>query len=513
MEHDLRLGDYEYDLVVIGGGSGGLACAKEAALLGAKVVLFDFVSPSTQGSTWGLGGTCVNVGCVPKKIMHAAGLMSHTIFHDGSALGWKLSKGNYHNWETLIETVRNHVGMLNFRYRVGLRNGNVEYINAFASLEDAHTVIFSYSSDPTSIRRITTSSIVICTGCRPIIPSDVPGALEYAISSDDIFNLRKPPGKTLCVGGSYVALECAGFLTEVGYDVTVAVRSIALRNFDRQCADKVVDLMTNLGTTFAFGYVPTSISKAANGQFSVVLANENGDEKVDLFDTVFYAIGRKPDIKGMNLHNAGVEIHSDGKIAVDENDATSSPTIYAIGDVAFGRPELTPVAIKAGEMLAQRLFNLSVKLMDYRNIPTCVFTPFEFASMGLTEEDALMIYGDNDVDIFLSEFSTLEISAVHRVKHRNMGDDVDFGPNCLAKLVCVKSLNNRVVGIHFVGPNAGEVIQGFALAIKLGVTKADFDDLVGIHPTDAECFCNLKISKRSKLPFTSEPGCGGGVCG
>lgn len=456
------MAEYEYDLVVIGGGSGGMSCAKKAAELGAKVVLFDYVKPSTQGSTWGLGGTCVNVGCVPKKLMHYAGLSGQSL-HDAEALGWKVGESPTHDWAALVQTVSDHVNMLNFRYRVGLNSKEVKYINGLAEFgADSHTINYREKGKENVVRTVTARFVVLAVGGRPSVPPEIPGAIEHAITSDDIFRLKRPPGKTLCVGGSYIALECAGFLTELGNDVTVAVRTdVLLRGFDRQCAAKIGVLMDALGTKFLYHTVISNISKNSAGRFVVAFENTaDGTEFTETFDTVFFATGRYPDLKGLNVHSIGISLDSvSGKVLVERDEQTSVPNVYAVGDICEGKQELTPVAVKAGELLAKRLFGGATQTMQYDMVPTTVFTPFEYGTVGLTEEAALKTYGSEDVEVYLSEFTTLEISAMHRHKHARHGDEEDLGHTCLSKLITVKSLNERVVGFHFVGPNAGEITQ------------------------------------------------------
>jgi thioredoxin/glutathione reductase (selenoprotein) len=360
--------EYDYDLIVIGGGSGGMSCAKQAASLGAKVVLFDFVKPSTQGTTWGIGGTCVNVGCVPKKIMHYAALQGQNL-HDASTLGWAIN-AHKHNWDTLVETVMSQVQMLNFRYRVALKSKGVHYINALAEFgEDSHTIVYREKNN--EVKRLTARYVTIAVGGRPHIPADIPGALDYALTSDDIFSLDHAPGKTLCVGGSYIALECAGLISELGYDVTVAARSIALRGFDRQCADKITSVMTDLGTTILTQTRIQSITKGSGDRLTVSMKDASGRERVETFDTVFFATGRNPDTRGLNLAHVGVRCDpTTGKIPVT-NETTNVSNIFAIGDVCEGKQELTPVAVKAGELLARRLFGPedSSPQMNYHLVP------------------------------------------------------------------------------------------------------------------------------------------------
>ena len=460
----------------------------------------------------GLGGTCVNVGCVPKKLMHYSGIIGHS-FHDAESLGWETSKKT-HNWEKMVETVTNHVRSLNFRYRVGLKNKDVTYINALAKFVDDHTISYQIKTrNGVEEMTMTSHRFLIAVGGRPTIPTEIPGALEHAITSDDIFWRQTTPGKTLCVGGSYISLECAGFLTGLGYEVTVAARSILLRGFDRQCASKIGELMESLGTQILLDTSPLQISKLPSGELEVVLRNNiTGTESKDIYNTVLFATGRTPDVKGLNLAAAGVTVAQSGKIPV-VNECTNVPNIFAVGDVCEGKLELTPVAIRAGEMLMKRLYGGATAQMNYSMVPTTVFTPFEYGCVGMSEEEAIALHGEQNIEVYLSEFTTLEFAAVHRMKHPRFGPDVDMDQCCLSKLVCLKSEGEKVVGFHFIGPNAGEITQGFALAVKMGATKADFDNLVGIHPTDAESFCALSITRRSGVRWSAEGGCGGGVCG
>eukprot|EP00953_Heterococcus_sp_UTEX-ZZ885_P016752 9399-Heterococcus_DN1.PRE.5 len=608
--------EYEYDYVVIGGGSGGLASAKKAASYGAKVALFDYVKLSPQGTKWGLGGTCVNVGCVPKKLMHYAGLMG-PMFSDAKQYGWEISEDKpAHNWSTMVQNVQSHVKMLNFRYRVGLKSAQVTYINALASLSGAHEVTYERRG---VAHTVTAKHILIAVGGRPVYPLDVPGAAEYGITSDDIFSLEEAPGKTLVIGASYIALECAGFLTELGYNTTVAVRSILLRGFDRQAASKIGDVMEAQGTRFVKGVVPKSIEKLSDGTLKantvgtalaalciavgcakyllkanicalVVLVDAaTGNEVLtETYDTVLFGAGRQADTAKLGLETAGVSVLPNGKIPVVD-ETTNVPHIHALGDCTlvdvefedahWANPELTPVAIIAGQLLAGRLFGKQTDKMDYTKFFQ-VTTTWHLTddrscychysvTVGLSEEDAIKTFGQDNVEVFLTEFTSLELQAssladkchmlilhflmqqntaciqqvAHRVRHpykaaagaqaasssssngkqsdsttatTNNHDDGmeldDVPPMCMSKLVCKKSDSNRVVGFHFVGPNAGELTQGFALALRLGAKKADFDKLVGIHPTDAESFCDLSVTRASGENFVAAAGCGGGSC-
>ncbi|KEG01853.1 thioredoxin reductase, putative [Plasmodium vinckei vinckei] len=510
-EKNIDSTNYDYDYIVIGGGPGGMASAKEAASHGAKVLLFDFVKPSSQGAKWGIGGTCVNVGCVPKKLMHYAGNMGTLFKNDSEKYGWNFNNLK-HDWNTLVGTVQSHIRSLNFSYMVGLKSSKVKYINGLAKLKDKNTVSYHLKGDTSKEECVTGKYILVATGCRPNIPDDVIGAKELSITSDDIFSLKRTPGKTLVVGASYVALECAGFLNSLGCDVTISVRSIILRGFDQQCANKIKLFMEEQGVTFMTGVLPKKLTK----ENDKILVHFNNDT-TETYDTVLYAIGRKGDIDGLNLEKLNININnSNNKIIADQFSCTNIPNIFAVGDIAENVPELAPVAIKAGEILARRLFKNSNEIMKYDFIPTSIYTPIEYGSCGYSEEKAYEKFGKNNIEVFLQEFNNLEISAVHRIKHVKAQKDeydVDISSTCLSKLVCLKNEDNRVIGFHYVGPNAGEVTQGMALALKLNAKKSDFDNCIGIHPTDAESFMNLTITLSSGLSYAAKGGCGGGKCG
>lgn len=480
---------YDYDLVVIGGGSGGLATGREAAKLGAKVAVLDYVKPSPAGSKWGLGGTCVNVGCIPKKLMHNAALLAEHN-HASASFGWEGQTAN-HNWETLRQNVQDHIKGINFGYKVALREEGLTYINKLAKFVDANTLECTDAKG--KVATITGARFVIAVGGRPV-PLSCQGG-ELAITSDDLFMKKTAPGKTCVVGAGYVALECAGFLTGLKQgDVTVLVRSILLRGFDRELVAKVEQVMQHNGTIIKTGVLPTSIEKLESGKLLVTMNNGETDE----FDTVLVATGRYMDLEGLNV-GAGSAVPlvtgKNGKLICD-NEQTSIPHIYAVGDIVQHAPELTPVAIKAGQLLARRLFGNKIELMTYKNVATTVFTPLELGTVGLSEEEAQEKYGEENVDCFVSSFIPLEWSIVHDLSELR----------CIAKIVVEKNNNNKVLGIHIGSPNAGEIIQGYAVAFRKGMYHQDLLDTVGIHPTIAEELVGLTISKSSG-ESTEKSGC------
>ncbi|XP_076367400.1 thioredoxin reductase 1 isoform X2 [Tachypleus tridentatus] len=473
----------DYDLIVIGGGSGGLACAKEAALLGKKVGVLDYVESSPQGTKWGLGGTCVNVGCIPKKLYHEGSLLGERI-EDARHYGWELRDSVTHNWDTLKTAVMNYIKSLNWGHRVQLKQKNVDYYNAKGSFLDSHTISAVFEDGKE--QKFTAKNFVIAVGARPKYPDDVPGAKEYCISSDDIFYLDKPPGKTLVVGGSYVALECAGFLTELGFDTTVMVRSICLRGFDQQMAQLVTDNMAVKGTKFLWKCLPVHVEETDRSRLRVKWKTQEGNICHDVFDTVLFAVGRQAQTCQLNLSKVGVKTHPDSCKVLATNEQSSVSHIYAIGDVLQGKPELTPVAIKAGKLLARRLFENSKKEMDYENVATTVFTPLEYACVGLSEEKALKKYGMENLEVYHAFYKPLQYTLAER-----------DASQCYLKAVCLREHPQKVIGLHLTGPHAGEVMQGFSAALKCGLNIELLEQTVGIHPTVAEEVVKLNISKRS----------------
>jgi thioredoxin reductase (NADPH) len=481
-------------LVVIGGGSGGLAAAKRAARNGARVALCDFVAPSeTKGTMWGLGGTCVNVGCIPKKLMHSAAVHREETKALAEAFGWDeppQGEAPLASWTKLQENVENYIRSLNFGYVVSMRENNVKYLNARARFLDAHTLECTNRRGEAS--NITARRVLLATGGRPSLPADVAGAREHAITSDDLFRLHEDPGKTLVVGASYVALECAGFLHGIGRSATVMMRSVPLRGFDADMARRVVGFMEAGGVRFIRKAVPVALSKTEAG-IKVDFADDCGGQHQETFDTVLFATGRRPETRNLGLEAIGVQLQADGKVVVDAFDRTTVPHVYAIGDIAAGGLELTPVAIQAGRLLADRLYAKGREVMSYHAVPTTVFTPLEYACVGLTEELAAATYKD-DLEVFHSNFSPLAWSMAH--VHDNQ---------CYMKMLVRKS-DDRVVGFHLLAPDAGEVVQGVAVALRAGATKSMFDSTIGIHPTMAEEMTQLKITKASGLSPEKE-GC------
>uniref|UniRef100_A0A8D2L221 Thioredoxin reductase 1, cytoplasmic n=1 Tax=Varanus komodoensis TaxID=61221 RepID=A0A8D2L221_VARKO len=481
---------YDYDLIVIGGGSGGLAASKEAAKLGKKVLVLDFVVPTPLGTKWGLGGTCVNVGCIPKKLMHQAALLGQAI-GDAPNFGWQLDNaGVKHRWDTMTEAIQNYIGSLNWGYRVSLRENSVTYENAYGEFVGPHRI--KATNNKGVEKFYTAERFLIATGERPRYLG-IPGDKEYCITSDDLFSLPYCPGKTLVVGASYVALECAGFLAGLGLDVTVMVRSILLRGFDQDMANRIGEHMEEHGIDFLRGFVPKKIERIEEGNPGLLRVTGECTKTSEVyqgeFNTVLVAIGRDACTRKIGLEKVGVEINKKtGKIPVNDEEQTNVPYIYAIGDVLEDKLELTPVAIQAGRLLAQRLYGGSDKKCDYVNVPTTVFTPVEYGTCGYAEEKAIEKFGKENIEVYHNYFFPLEWTVAPRENNK-----------CYAKIICHIADQERVIGFHVLGPNAGEITQGFAAAIKCGMTKEQLDSTIGIHPVCAEV--------RMWDSFTENSGC------
>uniref|UniRef100_A0A674AZ65 thioredoxin-disulfide reductase (NADPH) n=1 Tax=Salmo trutta TaxID=8032 RepID=A0A674AZ65_SALTR len=469
-------GTFDYDLVVIGGGSGGLACSKEAAQLGQKVAVLDYVEPSVKGTKWGIGGTCVNVGCIPKKLMHQAALLG-TALKDAQKYGWQIPGPISHNWSTMAEAVQNHVRSLNWGHRVQLQDKEVKYLNIKGSLVDEHTVKGLTRTGKEVTIMLTAKNIVIATGGRPKYPTHIPGAVEHGITMVHPFGIILFP------------IWCAGKLTlGCQHPITFSLLCVL-----QQMAGLVTDYMEAYGTKFSWRSVPKSVDKLSSGALQVTWTDEQtGKDQRDTFDSVLWAIGRAPETKTLGLEKVGVKLNKEsGKILVAADESTSVPNIYAFGDIGEGRPELTPTAIKAGKLLARRLAGQTNELMNYDNVATTVFTPLEYGCVGLSEEEAEGRHGKDSIEVYHAFYKPLEFTVAER-----------DASQCYIKVVCKRGGDQRILGLHFTGPNAGEVTQGFAMGFQCGATLTHLKETVGIHPTCAEELTKVNVSKRSGLDAT-----------
>ncbi|XP_074652489.1 glutathione reductase, mitochondrial-like [Tubulanus polymorphus] len=438
----------KFDYLVIGGGSGGLASARKAAQLSKHVGIIEKSR---------LGGTCVNVGCVPKKVMYTVATHAEYI-HDHADYGFDVTLNNF-NWSRIKKTRDDYVKRLNGIYLNNLEKDNVEYINGEACFTPDGDVSVDgkvYSAD----------HVLIATGGRPLIP-DIPGA-HHGISSDGFFDLEDLPKKTVVVGAGYIAVEMAGILQTLGSDVSLCIRyDKALRTFDSMLASSVTDEMEKSGITVRRQTQIESVKKEENGSLSINTTTGTISE----VDCLLWAVGRSPNID-IGLDALGIEIEK-GHIKVDEYQNTTRRGIYALGDVC-GKWLLTPVAIAAGRRLARRLFGNELDLkLDYSNIPTVVFSHPPIGTVGLTEEEARNKFGDENIKIFTTKFTPMYHAVTQRKTMTHM------------KLVCLQP-DLKVIGLHMIGLGCDEMLQGFSVAIKMGATKAQFDETVAIHPTSSE---------------------------
>ncbi len=443
---------YDYDLFVIGAGSGGVRAARMSAGFGARVAVAEDLY---------LGGTCVNVGCVPKKLYVYAAEYGKG-FRDAEGFGWESGTPLF-DWPTLRDNKQTEISRLNAIYRNILTGADAKIIEGRARITGPHSV-------EVAGRSITAGRILIATGGWPYVP-EFPGS-EHAITSNEVFDLEHFPERLVVVGGGYIAVEFAGIFNGLGADVTQLYRGpLFLRGFDADVRRHAAQEIAKSGVDLRFNTQVQSITPTASG-LRVVL--DSGEALVA--DAVLYATGRKPNLQGLGLENVSVDLDASGCIAVDANFQTSEPSIYALGDVTGGM-ELTPVALAEGMAFARRQFGALDAAPEYDFVPTAVFCQPNIGTVGFTEEEAREEFGE--VEIYKSTFKPM--------KHTLSGRD----ERSLMKLIVDKQ-TDRVVGVHMVGPDAGEIMQGIAIALKAGATKALFDSTIGIHPTAAEEFVTMR---------------------
>lgn len=445
---------YDFDLFVIGAGSGGVRAARFAAGFGARVAIAE--------SRY-LGGTCVNVGCVPKKLLvHGAHFSEE--FDQAQGFGWTVGPSAF-DWPSLVANKNREIERLNGVYQRLLVDSGVRLLEGHARIVDAHTVEVNGES-------LSAEHILIATGGWPNVP-DIPGK-ELAITSNEAFYLEQLPQRVLVVGGGYIAVEFASIFNGLGADTTLAYRGeLFLRDFDGAIRLHLRDELSKKGVRLSFNTDVMAIEKQPDGSLKVELNNGQIHE----CDCVFYATGRKPMLDNLGLENGGVNLDERGYIQVNDLYQTSTPSILAIGDV-IGRVALTPVALAEGMAVARRLFKPEqYRPVDYDLIPTAIFSLPNAATVGLSEERARE--QGYDVDIYETRFRPLKLTLT------------DCQERLLMKLV-VDRASDRVLGCHMVGPEAGEIIQGLAIALKAGATKRVFDETIGVHPSSAEEFVTLR---------------------
>lgn len=447
----------EYDYIAIGGGSGGIASINRAASYGQKCAIIEAKY---------LGGTCVNVGCVPKKVMWYGAQIAEAINLYAPDYGFDVTVNRF-DFAKLRESREAYIDRIHQSYERVLGNNKVDVIRGFAKFIDANTV-------EVNGELIKAKHILIATGGRPSHPN-IEGA-EYGIDSDGVFALTELPKRVAVVGAGYIAVELAGVLHNLGVETHLFVRKHApLRNFDPLIVDTLVEVINNEGPTLHTQAIPQKVVKNADGSLTLFLE----DGRSQTVDCLVWAIGRVPMTDKLNLEAAGVKTNSKGFIEVDKYQNTNVKGIYAVGDNT-GAVELTPVAVAAGRRLSERLFNNKpTEHLDYNLIPTVVFSHPPIGTVGLTEPQAIEQYGAEHVKVYKSTFTSMYTAVT---QHRQP---------CRMKLVCVGG-DEKIVGLHGIGFGVDEMIQGFAVAIKMGATKKDFDNTVAIHPTGSEEFVTMR---------------------
>ncbi|MFN6568689.1 glutathione-disulfide reductase [Dendronalium sp. ChiSLP03b] len=455
----------DFDLFVIGAGSGGIATARRAAEYGAKVGIAEFDR---------LGGTCVNRGCVPKKLMVYA---SHfpDLFEDAQGYGWSPVKSSL-DWEKMITVVNNEVTRLNGIYQKMLDNSKVELLHGYAKFVDAHTLLVGDGSGGLRQHQVTADKVLIAVGGHPIKPNIL--GIEHAITSDDIFHLKEQPQRMVILGGGYIGTEFACILNGMGTEVTQVIRGEKiLRGFDEDLRTEVQQGMINHGVQILNKIQLIAIDKTTEGVKVILSKDDKAKEETIVTDAVtLAAVGRKPNTHNLGLENTKVKLH-DGAVVVDKYSRTTEENIYAVGDCT-NKINLTPVAINEGRAFADTVFGGKSRTMSYENVPSAVFSTPEAATVGMTEAEAREQYGDA-VKIYRSRFRPMYYTLAGKDEKTMM------------KLV-VDQKTDKVLGAHMVGDYAAEIIQGVAIAVKMGATKANFDATVGIHPTSAEEFVTMR---------------------
>ncbi|WP_373768043.1 glutathione-disulfide reductase [Glaesserella sp.] len=452
-----------YDYIAIGGGSGGIASINRAASYGKKCAIIEAKH---------LGGTCVNVGCVPKKVMFYGAQIAEAINHYAPDYGFDVTVNRF-DFAKLVESRQAYIGRIHTSYNNVLAKNNVDVIRGFAKFVNANTVEVALADGGSEL--VTADHILIATGGRPTRPA-IKGA-EYGIDSDGVFALNDVPKRVAVAGAGYIAVELAGVLNSLGAETHLFVRQHApLRNFDPLIVETLLEVMNQDGIQLHTHAIPKEVVKNADG--SLTLKLENGTEQT--VDCLVWAIGREPATDVINLAATGVATNERGFIKVDKFQNTNVKGIYAVGDIIEGGIELTPVAVAAGRRLSERLFNNKPnEHLDYNLVPTVVFSHPPIGTIGLTEPQAVEQYGTENVKVYKSSFTPM-YSAV--TQHRQP---------CRMKLVCVGK-EEKIVGLHGIGFGVDEMIQGFAVAIRMGATKADFDNTVAIHPTGSEEFVTMR---------------------
>lgn len=446
-----------YDYIAIGGGSGGIASVNRAAFYGKKCALIE---------AGDLGGTCVNVGCVPKKVMWYSAQIADAIQKYGSDYGFDSELKSF-DWKKLVENRQAYIQRIHASYQPGLSKNQVDVIHGFATFVDHKTIEVNGET-------LTADHILIATGTQPSRPN-IEGA-EHGIDSNGFFELQELPKRTAIIGSGYIAVELAGVLNSLGSNVQLFIRKhLPLRSLDKFLGETLLESMRSDHIQVHTQATPVKVSKLEDQ--SLLLQLEDGTQHI--IDCLIWAIGREPNTKALKLERTHIQLDDSGYIQVDQFQNTSQSGLYAVGDIT-GKAELTPVAVAAGRKLSERLFNgKSEEYLNYENIPTVVFSHPPIGTVGLTEEQAIAQFGQDQIKVYSSSFTSMYTAVT---QHRQVSK---------MKLICAGT-EEKIIGIHGIGYGMDEILQGFAVALKMGATKKDFDNTVAIHPTSAEEFVTMR---------------------
>ena len=446
-----------YDYIAIGGGSGGIASVNRAASYGKKCALIE---------AGDLGGTCVNVGCVPKKVMWYSAQIADAIQKYGSDYGFDSELKSF-DWKKLVENRQAYIQRIHASYQSGLSKNQVDVIHGFATFVDHKTIEVNGET-------FTADHILIATGTQPSRPN-IEGA-EHGIDSNGFFELQELPKRTAIIGSGYIAVELAGVLNSLGSNVQLFIRKhLPLRSLDKFLGETLLESMRSDHIQVHTQATPVKVSKLEDQ--SLLLQLEDGTQHI--IDCLIWAVGREPNTKALKLERTHIQLDDSGYIQVDQFQNTSQSGLYAVGDIT-GKAELTPVAVAAGRKLSERLFNgKSEEYLNYENIPTVVFSHPPIGTVGLTEEQAIAQFGQDQIKVYSSSFTSMYTAVT---QHRQVSK---------MKLIC-SGVDEKIIGIHGIGYGMDEILQGFAVALKMGATKKDFDDTVAIHPTSAEEFVTMR---------------------
>ena len=443
------MSSYDYDLFVIGAGSGGVRAARVSSSFGARVAMAE---------EYRVGGTCVIRGCVPKKLLVYGSHFAEDL-EDAKNYGWTLDNSSF-DWSALRDHVLSDIDRLNGMYTETLKNHNVEIFHERATVAGPHDIKLA------SGKTVTAKYILVATGAWPDVP--VCEGSEHVVTSNEMFHLEKLPERAVIAGGGYIANEFAGILNALGCHVTIVNRSdVILRHYDESLRDRLLQISMTKGIDFKFNSPFEKIVQNDDGRFDVHLQNGGGVLPADL---VMFATGRNPHTKNLGLENAGVELDDKGAVKVDDFSKSTCDSVYAVGDVT-NRVQLTPIAIREGQAFAETVFNDNPKAVDYTCIPSAVFSNPPIASVGLTEGQAREKYGN--IKVYSSDFRPMRNVFANRTERG------------LYKMVCEEN-TGKILGLHMIGPDAPEILQAAAVAVKAGLTKQDFDDTVALHPSMSE---------------------------